>query len=54
MACKHLPGLEEENRVMKQLQALSGGDLGNSYTAKATGEKITAEMLEEVMSMLRN
>ena len=53
MACKHLPGLEEENRVMKQLQALSGGDLGNSYTAKATGEKITAEMLEEVMSMLR-
>ena len=54
MACKHLPGLEEENRVMKQLQALSGGDLGNSYTAKATGEKITAGILEEVTSMLRN
>lgn len=33
---------------MKQLQALSGGDLGNSYTAKPTGEKITAAMLDEV------
>ncbi|XP_067939824.1 DNA primase large subunit-like [Watersipora subatra] len=48
VACKLLPGLEEENRVMKQLNALSGADLGASYTAKAVGDEITCDMLDEL------
>lgn len=50
MVCKHLPGLEEENRIMRQLKALSGGDLGNAYSSAsvAKGERITADMLDSV------
>lgn len=33
---------------MKQLKALSGADLGAGYTARASGEKITADMLDSV------
>jgi len=48
MACKLMPGLEEENRIMRQLKALSGGDLGTGYTTKAVGDKITCDMLDQV------
>lgn len=38
---------------MKSLQALSGGDLGNSYTtSKVAGERITADMLDSVSQIL--
>ncbi|KAF6018028.1 hypothetical protein EB796_023671 [Bugula neritina] len=48
MACKLMPGLEEENRIMRQLKALSGGDLGTGYTTKAVGDKITCDMLDQL------
>lgn len=54
VVCKHLPGLEEENRVMKQLKALSGGDLGNAYSSvtKGAGDHITADMLDSVCLLI--
>ena len=34
--------------MMKQLKALSGADLGAGYTARSSGDKITAAMLDDV------
>ena len=36
---------------MKQLSALSNGDVGNSYSVRNHGEAITADMLEGVSTV---